>query len=61
MPDTQEVQPSQEITKLLAERHVSWFLETIKPLLITHMVHGFKHGQEFEQLMQKYREQREPK
>lgn len=30
----------------LAEEHVNWFLETIKPLLITHFVHGYKHGME---------------
>lgn len=33
-----------EDPKKLAEDHVSWFLETIKPLLITHMIHGYKHG-----------------
>jgi len=30
----------------LAQAHVDWFLKTIRPLLITHFVHGFKHGQE---------------
>lgn len=29
---------------LLAEEHVSWFLQTVKPLLVTHFVHGYKHG-----------------
>ena len=33
--------------KDLAEAHVEWFLEMIKPLLIEHMIHGFKHGMEF--------------
>uniref|UniRef100_A0A6M3IHM2 Uncharacterized protein n=1 Tax=viral metagenome TaxID=1070528 RepID=A0A6M3IHM2_9ZZZZ len=28
----------------IAEAHVTWFLEAIRPLLIDHMVHGFKHG-----------------
>lgn len=30
----------------LAEEHVDWFLETIRPLLITHFEHGYKHGKE---------------
>jgi hypothetical protein len=30
----------------LAENHVDWFLELIRPLLISHFVHGYKHGQE---------------
>jgi len=45
----EQVPTSQEIAKRMAEEHVEWFLEIIKPLLITHMIHGFKHGQEFEQ------------
>ena len=28
----------------LAEDHVSWFFKVIKPLLIEHFVHGYKHG-----------------
>ena len=28
----------------LASDHVEWFLRAIKPLLIDHMVHGYKHG-----------------
>lgn len=28
----------------LAEEHVDWFLETIRPLLIEFMTHGYKHG-----------------
>ena len=28
----------------LASDHVEWFLKAIKPLLIDHMVHGYKHG-----------------
>jgi hypothetical protein len=30
----------------LAEAHVDWFLSTIRPLLITHFVHGYKHGRD---------------
>ena len=33
-----------ETAEKLAKDHVAWFLETIKPLLETHMVHGYKHG-----------------
>jgi len=33
--------------KDLAESHVEWFLEIIRPLLIEHMIHGFKHGMEY--------------
>lgn len=33
--------------KELAEHHVNWYLESIKPLLIDHMIHGFKHGIDF--------------
>ena len=32
------------IGKKLAEEHVNWFLETIRPLLTEHFEHGFKHG-----------------
>ena len=28
----------------LAKAHVDWFLETLRPLLISHFVHGYKHG-----------------
>ena len=30
----------------LAEQHVDWFLEIIRPLLISEFLHGYKHGQE---------------
>jgi len=33
-----------ETAKKLSEAHVNWFLEMIRPLLIEHMIHGFKHG-----------------
>jgi len=29
-----------------AEAHVDWFLKTIRPLLVTHYEHGYKHGLE---------------
>jgi len=32
--------------KKLAESHVNWFLAVIKPLLVTHFIHGYKHGKE---------------
>lgn len=28
----------------LAENHVDWYLAAIRPQLIDHMVHGYKHG-----------------
>ena len=28
----------------LAEEHVDWFLKTVRPLLITEFLHGYKHG-----------------
>lgn len=31
-------------SKEMAEKHVDWFLKTVRPLLIEHMVHGHKHG-----------------
>jgi hypothetical protein len=31
-------------SKELAEAHVDWYLNSIRPLLIEHMIHGFKHG-----------------
>ena len=33
-----------DIAQDIAEAHVNWFLEIIRPLLIEHFVHGFKHG-----------------
>ena len=32
--------------KKLATEHVDWFLSTIRPLLISHFEHGYKHGVE---------------
>lgn len=31
----------------MAADHVDWFLDTIRPLLITHFVHGYKHGLQY--------------
>lgn len=39
-----------EIGRKLAESHVEWFLGSIKPLLIEHFEHGFKHGLEARKL-----------
>jgi len=36
-----------KIAKDLAENHINWFLDMIRPLLIEHMIHGFKHGMEY--------------
>ena len=30
----------------LAEDHVDWFLNMIRPLLISYFEHGYKHGKE---------------
>lgn len=43
------ISTAEEHAEEIAELHVAWFLELIKPLLETHMVHGFKHGQKYEQ------------
>ena len=32
--------------KELAMSHVDWLLGLLRPLLIEHMIHGFKHGRE---------------
>ena len=34
------------IVPSLAKEHVDWFLEIIRPLLIAHFEHGYKHGKE---------------
>jgi len=33
-------------TRHLAEAHVDWLLKTIRPLLISQFLHGYKHGRE---------------
>lgn len=30
----------------LAHEHVEWFLRVLQPLLVSHFVHGYKHGME---------------
>jgi len=30
----------------IAEAHVDWFLQMIRPLLVSYFEHGFKHGVE---------------
>ena len=30
----------------LANAHIEWFLSTLRPLLFSHFVYGFKHGSE---------------
>jgi len=43
---------SEDFTKQsleLAQAHVDWYLKSIRPLLIDHMVHGFKHGVKYQQ------------
>ena len=32
--------------KKLAEVHIDWYLSAIRPQLIDHMIHGYKHGHE---------------
>ena len=39
-----EQQTKKEARKL-AEEHVDWFLTMLRPLLISFMIHGIKHGQ----------------
>jgi hypothetical protein len=46
----------QQVSKKTAEDHVTWYLNSIRPLLIDHLVHGFKHGIEYEKEIQKLRE-----
>jgi hypothetical protein len=33
-----------EDSRKMAEAHVDWFLQMVRPLLIEHMMHGYKHG-----------------
>ena len=44
-PGTNYVTP-EAIAKKLAEAHVDWFLEVVRPLMLMEFVHGYKHGQE---------------
>jgi len=45
IPDIQKLSCDHK-SHVLAEQHVEWFLKAIKPLLIDHFVHGYKHGLE---------------
>jgi hypothetical protein len=31
----------------MANDHVDWFVETLRPILKSHFLHGFKHGAEW--------------
>ena len=31
---------------LMAEEHVDWFLQIVRPMLISYFEHGYKHGKE---------------
>ena len=35
-----------EDSRKMAEAHVEWFLNMIKPIFVEHMMHGYKHGYE---------------
>jgi len=37
----------------MATAHVDWFLETLRPLLISHFEHGFKHGVDYNKTQDK--------
>lgn len=37
-----------EKLRKMAERHVDWYLSAMRPQLIDHFIHGFKHGEENE-------------
>ena len=39
---------SMQFGEELAKQHVDWLLKMLRPLLVDHMVHGFKHGLEYE-------------
>lgn len=45
-------------SKKLAEKHIKWFLNIIKPLLIENFIHGYKHG--FNDKMLKEEKKNEP-
>lgn len=31
-------------SRKMCEEHVDWFLKIIRPIIIEHMLHGYKHG-----------------
>lgn len=35
-----------EDSRKMAEAHVDWFLKMLRPILIEHMIHAYKHGYE---------------
>jgi hypothetical protein len=35
-----------DLVPSLAEEHVDWFLEIVRPMLISYFEHGYKHGKE---------------
>ena len=37
---------AQDNAQKLAEDHVDWLLEIMRPLLVEEFIHGYKHGQE---------------
>ena len=41
----------QERSKELAENHVDWLLNIMRPLLITEFLHGFRHGWELNDII----------
>lgn len=38
--------PKDKTSNELASEHVDWFLKILRPLLIEHFIHGYKHGRE---------------
>ncbi len=50
MEDKEGIEGWEKVAKDLAESHVSGFLDILRPLLIEHMIHGFKYGMEFDRV-----------
>lgn len=44
------VEDAKNIAIQLANEHVTWFLDTLRPLLISHFIHGYKHGIKTDQI-----------
>ena len=42
----QEMNAPEDDARINAIKHVEWFLAALRPLLIDHFVHGYKHGRE---------------
>lgn len=49
------IEEGERVCPHIAEQHVDWFLSLVRPLMITQFIHGFKHGQQFEQGMERIR------